>query len=538
MRKIFFISVFLSFLATAGQAQSSKWDTDLYGVTLKDIGSFRKGTEIHISSIMFFRAGDENSLPEFSLFDHFELTVNGENVGPYINKTFSGIFRFDCSTVQNVWDATVIDNILDDMIEKGFRHNLRQEADLRSRRYIKLIKEHNLLLDDPEIQHYANQLLNRLIPGKNTDVRTFHHDIMLIQDPACDSFMFPNGTLVLSTGLLTTIHTIDELAAVMAREVAHLILDHAIQNYHISHFKQILLGSVTTFITDLINTFTGFSMSSSSEYYSPGTISTSDISLIDGIMTAATKELGLGYTREQDRQCDAIAFEILRAAGFDTDALSTVLWRQKQVLQKDRKFVRTLAGYEPIEVEDRCLKYGKPALDIHAPEYEIAISSAATTQAQMMYNEHYYPIAERLIRQNMSHHIYSDDDCIVLANTLLALYDTDDICYEVLSLVSSALEMKEGNVQAYRPRILAMIRLGRFQDALDELEKYYDALDAFLATKDNIKGTSLWEPYYLYVVSERGWILKTKAKLRGEISNAVPDSTFSQDSPSCPYLRR
>jgi len=521
MRKLFVIILLVSILSPSATAQSSIRETDLHGRTLKAIDPFRKNTDVHVTAIMYFRKGDENALPEFRNFDHFELTVNGINVGPYLRKKFGGVFRFECSTIQDVWDATVIDNILDEMIEKGFRYSLRQEADLRSRRYIKLIRDHDLLLDDPELTHYAIKLLNYLAPANNPDARTFHYDVMLIQDPGCDSFMLPNGTLMLSTGLISTMHSIDEMAAVMAREIAHLILDHAIQNYHKSHFKHIILGTISTFISDLVNTFTGFHMSSSSEYYSPGTISSSDISLIDGILSAATKELGLEYTTEQDARCDMLACEILRAAGFDPNALATVLSRQRQVLHTDRKFVRSLQHYEPIELDARSRKCGIPSPEVRNAEYEKAVSGAVTAQAQMMYNEHYYENAERLIRQNMSHRIFSDDDCLVLANTLLALYDTDESCHEVLSLVSSALKMKEENVQAYRPEILALIRLGRQQEAMKELNRYDDALNVFLASKDNIKGTNLWEPYYLYVVSERGWILKTKARLRGENQDII-----------------
>ncbi|MCO7114070.1 M48 family metallopeptidase [Bacteroides uniformis] len=51
-------------------------------------------------------------------------------------------------------------------------------------------------------------------------------NIRIIQSPEPDAFMLPNGSMVISTGLLCTLDSEDELAAVIACELGHFVLDH------------------------------------------------------------------------------------------------------------------------------------------------------------------------------------------------------------------------------------------------------------------------------------------------------------------------
>ena len=44
--------------------------------------------------------------------------------------------------------------------------------------------------------------------------------------------MLPNGSMVISTGLLCTLDSEDELAAVIACELGHFVLDHQVNNIY------------------------------------------------------------------------------------------------------------------------------------------------------------------------------------------------------------------------------------------------------------------------------------------------------------------
>ena len=44
--------------------------------------------------------------------------------------------------------------------------------------------------------------------------------------------MLPNGTMLISTGLLCTLDSEDELAAIIANEMSHFVLDHQVNNIY------------------------------------------------------------------------------------------------------------------------------------------------------------------------------------------------------------------------------------------------------------------------------------------------------------------
>jgi len=235
--KHFAIIPLLLCAASLAQAQSLQWDTDLYGRTTAPLKGIRKGTDIHITSVKYFRKDDENAIPQYRSADHFELSVNGILTSTKGGARYHGAFTFNCVTPQDVWDATVIDRTLDMITEKGYRNKQRHELEMRSRRYMKLLREHNLLSDDPYLTYYVRTLTDRMKPAHLIDGRTQNIDVVLLQNPAADSYMLPDGTLLVSTGLLTIIHTPDELAAVLAREMVHLVLDHAMTNYRKTRLK-------------------------------------------------------------------------------------------------------------------------------------------------------------------------------------------------------------------------------------------------------------------------------------------------------------
>lgn len=493
-------------------AQTS-WPADLYGRTQTRLGKIKKGTDIHITNILWYKKGDKEATALCRDYDHFELSTDLSRLIPSFDRKFHGQIKFNCITTQDVWNALTINNILDRITEKGYQYNLRQEMEMKSRRYEKLLRDNGLTYDDPQLMLYLQRIYKRIRPAYLPDARTFHYDLMIIQSPAADAYMLPDGTMILTTGMITTCHTQDELAAIMIRETTHLILDHALSNYHSNHIKQIILGAVTTLVTDVINSFTGFSMSSSTNYYSSGTVSTSDISLVDGIMTATVNDMGLAYTNEQEEICDLTAKQILETSGFDSNALPTILERLTDILQNDRRYVRTLKKYQTGDLNERIKIAGIPQQSYSSKEYEKAIASVVTTQAQIFYNEHRFITAENLSRQNINNGIYTDDDCIILASSILAIHDNEDAAIEALSLTHKAQELKPENIQTYKPMILSMIRLNKTEETDSVLTEYEKKLDIFLKNKDNIRNTEWWGPLYLYTESEKNWIKRTRTEI-------------------------
>lgn len=71
-------------------------------------------------------------------------------------------------------------------------------------------------------------MLLSIIPEKMAVLREGTPLVRVLKSPAPDMLMLGNDCLLVSTGMLTALDSEEELYAVMSREVAHYVLDHAI----------------------------------------------------------------------------------------------------------------------------------------------------------------------------------------------------------------------------------------------------------------------------------------------------------------------
>lgn len=73
-------------------------------------------------------------------------------------------------------------------------------------------------------------LIYKLYPETTHDERQGLKSVLVVNDISPNAFMCPNGTILITTGLLSTINSEEELIAALAHEVAHYVLDHSVIN--------------------------------------------------------------------------------------------------------------------------------------------------------------------------------------------------------------------------------------------------------------------------------------------------------------------
>jgi predicted Zn-dependent protease len=82
--------------------------------------------------------------------------------------------------------------------------------------------------DDPALTEYLAGLAGRLVPegarvAGGPDLR-----VSVVRDPTLNAFAWPDGRLVVHTGLLAAVESEAQLALILAREVAHVVRRHAL----------------------------------------------------------------------------------------------------------------------------------------------------------------------------------------------------------------------------------------------------------------------------------------------------------------------
>lgn len=93
---------------------------------------------------------------------------------------------------------------------------------------IRNIRRAGGVLDDPLIQGYLNELGYRLVAASESQ-QPFH--FFLIKDSSINAFALPGGFIGINAGLILATKTENELAGVMAHEIAHVTQRHHARQY-------------------------------------------------------------------------------------------------------------------------------------------------------------------------------------------------------------------------------------------------------------------------------------------------------------------
>ena len=172
------------------------------------------------------------------------------------------------------------------------------------------LKQTRPIARDPHVNRYVNcvtqLIVNELAGGPAWEVVVF-------RDRSANAFALPGGKIGVNTGLLQVARTQDQLAAVIAHEVGHVLADHA--NERLSQRLAIEGG------LSLLGAVAGASE------VSPVALQALGIGAQVGVL--------LPYSRIHESEADLIGLDLMARAGFDPRE-SISLWQNMQ-LSGDRE---------------------------------------------------------------------------------------------------------------------------------------------------------------------------------------------------------
>lgn len=171
--------------------------------------------------------------------------------------------------------------------------------------------------DRPNLNRYVN-LVGQTLALFSDRPETFggYHFLVLDSDEI-NAFAGPGGLITVTRGMLRLCRTEDELAAVLAHEIGHVQHRHGLQAIKKSRWT----GAFTTIVAEAGKTLGGADLAEAVRAFE-GSIS-------DVMQTLVNS----GYGRAAEREADAAAVRILRAAGYDPRALVTMLQEMKRRLK-------------------------------------------------------------------------------------------------------------------------------------------------------------------------------------------------------------
>lgn len=167
------------------------------------------------------------------------------------------------------------------------------------------------LAEDERLDAYLNHI-GLAIAATNDDVlRPFlDYRFAALETDEVNAFACPGGTILITRGLLAKASSEDELAAILAHEIAHVTLQHGLQA-----IKKANMAEAFTYLGS------GAAQAAGKSEDLAKLTGLFDQSIDDIVKTLITN----GYSREAEAEADALGRKFLAGTGYDPEALRRVL---------------------------------------------------------------------------------------------------------------------------------------------------------------------------------------------------------------------
>lgn len=217
-----------------------------------------------------------------------------------------------------------------------------EEEEKLGREFVADVKKVFPLVEDEFARDYVNRLGDYLAGAVET--KPFPFSFYLIPKNALNAFAGPGGHIFFFTGLIESMNSVDELAAVASHEMAHITARHL--SKRIEQHKKL---SMATLAGVLIGALIGGEASQAIMIGS----------------AAAGAQAQLAFSRTDERQADQLGFRYMRQSGFDPAAMVDVLktMQSAQIYGTDKipAYLRTHpTGPERMTNMDSLLAAGSP----------------------------------------------------------------------------------------------------------------------------------------------------------------------------------
>ena len=167
--------------------------------------------------------------------------------------------------------------------------------------FMRQIRAQLPVIDDPEIEDYAQSLGYKLLSGAGEGSLDFY--FFVIADPIINAFAIPGGYIGIHSGLITSTESESELAAVIAHEIAHVTQRHIA--------RSIAAAEGTQYAT-LAAVIAGILIGTQNSQAGQAAIAGA---------TAAGTQSRLNFTRSNEQEADRVGINMMAKAGYDPRAM-------------------------------------------------------------------------------------------------------------------------------------------------------------------------------------------------------------------------
>ena len=171
-------------------------------------------------------------------------------------------------------------------------------------------------VQNPALTRYLNKICQTLVINAPNPAAFRGHFVVILDSPGFNAFASPGGHVFLTRGLVNAATTEDMLAAVIAHELAHVMLGHGL-----SMIREMAVFAEAAEMAARAADFVG----------NPAEVARL-MSFRESVSGLVETLVRTGYSREQEFAADRKAVELMVAAGYDPRALTQML----EILQREQ----------------------------------------------------------------------------------------------------------------------------------------------------------------------------------------------------------
>lgn len=174
-----------------------------------------------------------------------------------------------------------------------------------ARDFERYMRAHNLLVEDPMVRDYFEDMGFRLVSFSSRQDASFH--FFVLRDPSINAFASVAGVIGLNAGLILLAHDESEVAGVVAHEIAHVTQDHLARG--LENQQQV---SVPMMLATL-----GLAIAASA---AGGGGDAAQAVLMSGMGLA--QQFQINHTRQSEAEADRVGIGLLARAGYDPNGMT------------------------------------------------------------------------------------------------------------------------------------------------------------------------------------------------------------------------
>lgn len=169
-------------------------------------------------------------------------------------------------------------------------------------------------LNDPGLNAYAQKVAQAVALASDRPSTFKGYHVQVLDSAEVNAFAAPGGFIFVTTGLLKLVRSEDELAGVLAHEVAHISKKHGLKTIQTSR----LTSAFTILGSEAAKSYTSQQVSQLT-------------SAFEGAVDDVVNKLVVnGYSRDKEYEADKFGAEYAKAANYDPGALKTFLARMEK----------------------------------------------------------------------------------------------------------------------------------------------------------------------------------------------------------------